>query len=166
MDGADYLPRLPSLSLAEVIQHYNPMTWSLSYIKQSSGKTIWQGCFKLSSNLWRLCNIPLSFLSPQDYEDFFESKESNTVFAFLGLSSKPSVKVRGWTHNIHQDKTKAVHAIDHPLMRIRIFSFTECVWKMFIYFNVTLKVNIRCFADEECNTWGVYLIFMLELGPF
>lgn len=31
---------------------------------------------------------------PQDYEDFFQSKENNTVFAFLGLSSKPSVKVR------------------------------------------------------------------------
>ncbi|XP_070782140.1 SH3 domain-binding glutamic acid-rich-like protein 2 [Enoplosus armatus] len=29
-----------------------------------------------------------------DYEDFFQSKEDNTVFAFLGLSSQPSVKVR------------------------------------------------------------------------
>ncbi|XP_034018743.1 SH3 domain-binding glutamic acid-rich-like protein 2 [Thalassophryne amazonica] len=27
-----------------------------------------------------------------DYEDFFHSKENNTVFAFLGLSSGPSVK--------------------------------------------------------------------------
>ncbi|GLD66054.1 SH3 domain-binding glutamic acid-rich-like protein 2 [Lates japonicus] len=27
-----------------------------------------------------------------DYEDFFQSKENNTVFAFLGLSSQPSVK--------------------------------------------------------------------------
>ncbi|XP_044025493.1 SH3 domain-binding glutamic acid-rich-like protein 2 isoform X1 [Siniperca chuatsi] len=27
-----------------------------------------------------------------DYEDFFQSKEDNTVFAFLGLSSQPSVK--------------------------------------------------------------------------
>lgn len=27
-----------------------------------------------------------------DYEDFFLSKENNTVFAFLGLSSQPSVK--------------------------------------------------------------------------
>uniref|UniRef100_A0A673W3D2 SH3 domain-binding glutamic acid-rich-like protein n=1 Tax=Salmo trutta TaxID=8032 RepID=A0A673W3D2_SALTR len=28
-----------------------------------------------------------------DYEDFFQSKENNTVFTFLGLSSPPSVKV-------------------------------------------------------------------------
>ncbi|XP_056150601.1 SH3 domain-binding glutamic acid-rich-like protein 2 [Lampris incognitus] len=27
-----------------------------------------------------------------DYEDFFQSKENNTVFAFLGLSSQSSVK--------------------------------------------------------------------------
>nr|XP_020472959.1 SH3 domain-binding glutamic acid-rich-like protein 2 [Monopterus albus] len=27
-----------------------------------------------------------------DYEDFFQSKENNAVFAFLGLSSQPSVK--------------------------------------------------------------------------
>ncbi|KAM8725206.1 SH3 domain-binding glutamic acid-rich-like protein 2 [Acanthopagrus schlegelii] len=27
-----------------------------------------------------------------DYEDFFQSKENNTVFTFLGLSSEPSVK--------------------------------------------------------------------------
>lgn len=27
-----------------------------------------------------------------DYEDFFQSKEDNTVFAFLGLSAQPSVK--------------------------------------------------------------------------
>ncbi|XP_029281715.1 SH3 domain-binding glutamic acid-rich-like protein 2 [Cottoperca gobio] len=27
-----------------------------------------------------------------DYEDFFQSKEHNTVFAFLGLSPQPSVK--------------------------------------------------------------------------
>ncbi|XP_029352501.1 SH3 domain-binding glutamic acid-rich-like protein 2 [Echeneis naucrates] len=27
-----------------------------------------------------------------DYEDFFQSKENNTVFAFLGLKSQPSVK--------------------------------------------------------------------------
>uniref|UniRef100_A0A674PG16 SH3 domain-binding glutamic acid-rich-like protein n=1 Tax=Takifugu rubripes TaxID=31033 RepID=A0A674PG16_TAKRU len=27
-----------------------------------------------------------------DYEDFFLSKETNTVFAFLGLHSQPSVK--------------------------------------------------------------------------
>ncbi|XP_034435762.1 SH3 domain-binding glutamic acid-rich-like protein 2 [Hippoglossus hippoglossus] len=27
-----------------------------------------------------------------DYEDFFQAKENNTVFSFLGLSSKPSVK--------------------------------------------------------------------------
>ncbi|KAM6992115.1 SH3 domain-binding glutamic acid-rich-like protein 2 [Tautogolabrus adspersus] len=27
-----------------------------------------------------------------DYEDFFQSKEDNTVFAFLGLSSQHSVK--------------------------------------------------------------------------
>ncbi|XP_030260290.1 SH3 domain-binding glutamic acid-rich-like protein 2 isoform X1 [Sparus aurata] len=27
-----------------------------------------------------------------DYEDFFQSKENNTVFTFLGLSSQPSVK--------------------------------------------------------------------------
>ncbi|XP_069579626.1 SH3 domain-binding glutamic acid-rich-like protein 2 [Brachyistius frenatus] len=27
-----------------------------------------------------------------DYEDFFQSKENNTVFAFLGLCSQPSVK--------------------------------------------------------------------------
>ncbi|XP_068198402.1 SH3 domain-binding glutamic acid-rich-like protein 2 [Antennarius striatus] len=27
-----------------------------------------------------------------DYEDFFQSKENNTVFSFLGLSSQPSVK--------------------------------------------------------------------------
>ncbi|XP_068610152.1 SH3 domain-binding glutamic acid-rich-like protein 2 [Brachionichthys hirsutus] len=27
-----------------------------------------------------------------DYEDFFQSKEDNSVFAFLGLSSQPSVK--------------------------------------------------------------------------
>ncbi|XP_024272415.2 SH3 domain-binding glutamic acid-rich-like protein 2 [Oncorhynchus tshawytscha] len=27
-----------------------------------------------------------------DYEDFFQSKENNTVFTFLGLSSPPSVK--------------------------------------------------------------------------
>ncbi|XP_017282743.1 SH3 domain-binding glutamic acid-rich-like protein 2 isoform X2 [Kryptolebias marmoratus] len=29
-----------------------------------------------------------------DYDDFFQSKENNTVFAFLGLSSQPNVKVR------------------------------------------------------------------------
>ncbi|MBN3310876.1 SH3L2 protein, partial [Amia calva] len=28
-----------------------------------------------------------------DYEDFFQSKENNTVFSFLGLNSTPSVKV-------------------------------------------------------------------------
>ncbi|CDQ94094.1 unnamed protein product [Oncorhynchus mykiss] len=28
----------------------------------------------------------------QDYEDFFQSKENNTVFTFLGLSSPPSSK--------------------------------------------------------------------------
>ncbi|XP_035278801.1 SH3 domain-binding glutamic acid-rich-like protein 2 isoform X2 [Anguilla rostrata] len=28
-----------------------------------------------------------------DYEDFFQSKENNTVFAFLGLQSQPAVKV-------------------------------------------------------------------------
>ncbi|XP_015203440.1 SH3 domain-binding glutamic acid-rich-like protein 2 isoform X2 [Lepisosteus oculatus] len=27
-----------------------------------------------------------------DYEDFFQSKENNTVFSFLGLNSQPSVK--------------------------------------------------------------------------
>ncbi|XP_046877314.1 SH3 domain-binding glutamic acid-rich-like protein 2 isoform X2 [Hypomesus transpacificus] len=27
-----------------------------------------------------------------DYEDFFQSKENNSVFAFLGLHSQPSVK--------------------------------------------------------------------------
>ncbi|KAI1897652.1 hypothetical protein AGOR_G00085470 [Albula goreensis] len=27
-----------------------------------------------------------------DYEDFFQSKENNTVFSFLGLRSQPSVK--------------------------------------------------------------------------
>ncbi|XP_020774754.1 SH3 domain-binding glutamic acid-rich-like protein 2 [Boleophthalmus pectinirostris] len=27
-----------------------------------------------------------------DYEDFFQSKENNTVFVFLGLKSKPSIK--------------------------------------------------------------------------
>ncbi|KAG7460835.1 hypothetical protein MATL_G00203050 [Megalops atlanticus] len=27
-----------------------------------------------------------------DYEDFFQAKENNTVFSFLGLSSQPSVK--------------------------------------------------------------------------
>ncbi|XP_041728985.1 SH3 domain-binding glutamic acid-rich-like protein 2 [Coregonus clupeaformis] len=27
-----------------------------------------------------------------DYEDFFQSKENNTVFTFLGLNSRPSVK--------------------------------------------------------------------------
>lgn len=26
-----------------------------------------------------------------DYEDFFQSKENNTVFAFLGLNSPPSI---------------------------------------------------------------------------
>ncbi|XP_047243159.1 SH3 domain-binding glutamic acid-rich-like protein 2 isoform X2 [Girardinichthys multiradiatus] len=29
-----------------------------------------------------------------DYEDFFQSKENNTVFAFLGLSSPPNLTVR------------------------------------------------------------------------
>ncbi|KAM3603474.1 uncharacterized protein V6R79_023081 [Siganus canaliculatus] len=28
-----------------------------------------------------------------DYEDFFQSKENNTVFAFLGLNSQSSMKV-------------------------------------------------------------------------
>nr|XP_040015923.1 SH3 domain-binding glutamic acid-rich-like protein 2 [Gasterosteus aculeatus aculeatus] len=58
--------------------------------------------------LWMFRNIPTDKrpekgnpLPPQifnddlycgDYEDFFQSKEDNTVFAFLGLSSKPSVK--------------------------------------------------------------------------
>ncbi|XP_036405664.1 SH3 domain-binding glutamic acid-rich-like protein 2 isoform X2 [Megalops cyprinoides] len=27
-----------------------------------------------------------------DYEDFFQAKENNTVFSFLGLSAQPSVK--------------------------------------------------------------------------
>lgn len=27
-----------------------------------------------------------------DYEDFFQAKENNTVFSFLGLSTQPSVK--------------------------------------------------------------------------
>lgn len=38
--------------------------------------------------------IILVFCPLQDYEDFFESKENNTVFAFLGLSSQTSLKVR------------------------------------------------------------------------
>uniref|UniRef100_A0AAY4BVR4 SH3 domain-binding glutamic acid-rich-like protein n=1 Tax=Denticeps clupeoides TaxID=299321 RepID=A0AAY4BVR4_9TELE len=29
-----------------------------------------------------------------DYEDFFQSKENNTVFSFLGLNSDPTVQVR------------------------------------------------------------------------
>lgn len=46
MDGADYLLCLPSLSLAKEIQHYPAMSWSLNYIKSSSGRTIWQGCLQ------------------------------------------------------------------------------------------------------------------------
>ncbi|XP_028460807.1 SH3 domain-binding glutamic acid-rich-like protein 2 isoform X1 [Perca flavescens] len=34
-----------------------------------------------------------------DYDDFFQSKEDNTVFAFLGLSSQPSVKCHLQSHN-------------------------------------------------------------------
>lgn len=44
-------------------------------------------------------HILILFLTPtsspfQDYEDFFLSKENNTVFAFLGLSSKAPLEVR------------------------------------------------------------------------
>lgn len=42
------------------------------------------------------------FVSPtlvfQDYEDFFLSKENNSVFTFLGLRSRPSEKVRDAFH--------------------------------------------------------------------
>ncbi|XP_061610781.1 SH3 domain-binding glutamic acid-rich-like protein 2 isoform X1 [Phyllopteryx taeniolatus] len=33
-----------------------------------------------------------------DYEDFFQSKENNTVFSFLGVTSQASVKVKDSTY--------------------------------------------------------------------
>lgn len=42
-----------------------------------------------------ICALTLVF---QDYEDFFLSKENNTVFTFLGLRSRPSEKVRDAFH--------------------------------------------------------------------
>lgn len=41
-----------------------------------------------------VCHPPTPTLVFQDYEDFFLSKENNTVFTFLGLHSRPSEKVR------------------------------------------------------------------------
>uniref|UniRef100_A0A8P4FX78 SH3 domain binding glutamate-rich protein like 2 n=1 Tax=Dicentrarchus labrax TaxID=13489 RepID=A0A8P4FX78_DICLA len=45
-----------------------------------------------------------------DYEDFFQSKENNTVFAFLGLSSQPSVKVRESVSALWLCGTTLIHA--------------------------------------------------------
>lgn len=62
------------------------MTCSLHYIKSSSVEMV--------TAISPSCGTYIIFRVLQDYEDFFLSKETNTVFAFLGLHSQPSVKVR------------------------------------------------------------------------
>lgn len=45
--------------------------------------------------------IYLFFLFLQDYDGFFESKESNTVFSFLGLKPSLASKVSVIWQNLH-----------------------------------------------------------------
>lgn len=70
------------------------------------------------------CFLPLS-LTPitQDYEAFFEARENNAVYAFLGLTAPPGSKVGVYTG----------HSTPQPVFYTLFFSAPGRIFHMFLW---------------------------------
>lgn len=108
-------PKIPSLSL---FRQYKPCSISISdksrrwhtqvcIMPQEAICSVWVGLHpKLSSDyFWKVIITVFCFpLNPtvKDYEAFFEARENNAVYAFLGLTAPPGSKVGVYIyHNLY-----------------------------------------------------------------
>ncbi|KAF0023482.1 hypothetical protein F2P81_024112 [Scophthalmus maximus] len=86
-----------------------------------------------------------------DYEDFFQAKENNTVFSFLGLSTQPSVKVSECTHREREiHGCLCISSFCKPPRNNLIYDSTECD-------KIRLAGPSRCSGRVEVyheDSWG------------
>lgn len=95
--------------------------------------------------------LPLS----QNYEAFFDAREDNAVYAFLGLTAPPGSKVSLW----RKEKTHTLISVRYSNRIPRaLFPVTPAYWPKYIFIQPSVM-------SWQKHTYYIIHLFLISLHP-